>query len=110
MLLKNNSFVGQNVLDGNELKAIVIEKNQKYELLKVERVKKKQRKEQTKIDRLHEIAIKINDIIDSNIDFTKYGWVQKVSEILKISPQKTRKWIQRNYPELLECAFIKKCA
>lgn len=37
----------------------------------------------------------------SNIDFTKYGWVKQASVILKITPQKTRKFIEKNAPELL---------
>lgn len=44
-------------------------------------------------------------MIDSDIDFNSYGWVGKASKIIGITPQKTRKWIERNYPKLLEEAF-----
>lgn len=34
-------------------------------------------------------------ILNSNIDFSKFGWVNKVADILKISPQKVNKWMKR---------------
>lgn len=45
------------------------------------------------------IAKKILELKAANIDTTKWGWIQKASLVLEISPQKTRKWIDRNYPE-----------
>lgn len=44
----------------------------------------------------------------ANIDYTKHGWVSKASKVLEISPQKTRKYIERNCPELLDNAHIRK--
>lgn len=43
-----------------------------------------------------------------DIDYSKYGWVGKVSKIVGISPQKARKWIQNNAPELLNNAKLRK--
>jgi very-short-patch-repair endonuclease len=37
----------------------------------------------------------IDKIINSDIDFSKLGWVNKVSEILQILPQKVNKWMKR---------------
>lgn len=37
----------------------------------------------------------INKIINSDIDFSKLGWVNKVSDILQILPQKVNKWMKR---------------
>jgi predicted RNA-binding Zn-ribbon protein involved in translation (DUF1610 family) len=44
----------------------------------------------------------------SNIDFSLFGWVEKASEIIGIRPQKTRVWIARNCPEILENAFLRR--
>ena len=61
----------------------------------------KKQKELDKIDKLHDIAIKVNKIIDSNIDFTKYGWVKRVAEILNIHHRWVRPWINKRYPDLI---------
>lgn len=51
---------------------------------------------------------KINLIINSNIDFSKFGWVQKVSEILEITPQKVNKWMKRNMLEFYNTKCFKR--
>lgn len=45
---------------------------------------------------------KIKALRKSNIDFSKYGWVGEAAKILEISPQKTRKFIERYDPDLIE--------
>lgn len=52
-------------------------------------------------------AVIINELIDSDIDFTKFGWVKKASLIIGITPQKTRKWLSTNYPKLIENSYIR---
>ena len=47
-------------------------------------------------------------VLKSNIDFTKFGWVIKTSEILNISPQKVNKWMKRYLPEFYEQTCFKK--
>ena len=37
----------------------------------------------------------------AKIDFSKYGSIQKASNIIGITPQKTRNWLLKNCPELL---------
>lgn len=44
-------------------------------------------------------------IIESGIDFSKFGWVGEVSKILGISSQKVNGWMKRYLPEVYE----KKC-
>lgn len=44
-------------------------------------------------------------INDANIDFSKFGWVQKVSEVIRIKPQKVNGWMKRYFPEILDQAF-----
>lgn len=47
-------------------------------------------------------------IINSNIDFSKYGWVTKVATEIEIHPQKVGVWMKRNMPELYSNAFKRK--
>lgn len=39
------------------------------------------------------------------LDYSKFGWVGKASKIIGLPPQKTRKWIEKHCPELLNDAF-----
>lgn len=55
------------------------------------------------VDNLHEIAIKVNKVIDANIDFTKFGWVNKVNQIT--DQPNGRRWVKRWCPWLLENTF-----
>lgn len=43
-----------------------------------------------------EINKKIKNIRNSDINFSKFGWVHNTSEILNISPQKVNGWMKRN--------------
>lgn len=42
---------------------------------------------------------KIDLLLNSNIEFSKYGWNKKASEILMILPQKIKKWMERYIPD-----------
>lgn len=42
------------------------------------------------------------EIFNYNIDFSKYGWVTKVSAVLNISPQKVNEWMKRYHPTFYE--------
>ena len=48
------------------------------------------------------------NVLSSDIDFTKHGWVQQTSILIGITPQKTRKWFEKNMPDILEQAFKRK--
>ena len=39
---------------------------------------------------------RIQLILNSNVNFSKYGWIQQISEILNINPQKVVPWMKRN--------------
>jgi len=54
------------------------------------------------------IQQKIRKLESANIDFSKHGWVEKASEAIEISPQKTRNWLEKNKPEIVEKAFRRK--
>jgi len=59
-----------------------------------EKLKTEKKKEKESI-----INVKKQIIIDSNIDFSKYGWVKKVSDITNIRYQKVNKWMKKNMIE-----------
>lgn len=62
-------------------------------------------KENKKINDCYDIAVKVNKLIDSDIDFNKFGWVTKVNNYLNIVS--SRKWIKRWCPWLLEGSYIR---
>ena len=45
------------------------------------------------------VLFQTEKIINSNIDFSKEGWVKKVSKIIGISENKGSKWMKRNMTE-----------
>lgn len=69
---------------------------------------KKIAKTQEKLKKRQDIDNKINLIINSNINFSKFGWVGEVSKILNISPQKVGKWMQRNMLEFYNTKCFKR--
>lgn len=75
-------------------------KKYQNEIKELERIK-----QQKEIDKVYEIAIKVNKIIDSNIDFTKYGWVEQVNKIT--GQTNSRRWIKRWCPWLLENVYCR---
>lgn len=49
-----------------------------------------------------------NDIFNHGIDFSKFGWVNKVAMILCISPSKINNWMKRYHPEFFEKECFKR--
>lgn len=48
----------------------------------------------------NEESIKIiEELLNSDINFSNYGWVSKASVIIGISPQQVKKWFERNMPD-----------
>lgn len=45
---------------------------------------------------------KIEAVKQANIDFTKFGWVAKLSTVIGICPQKASKWLKRFMPDVYE--------
>lgn len=83
------------------------------EFFKIKEHKRNRNKNKIKIPNGQTIRIK-NDIkwepfktaiLNSNIDFSKYGWVRQVALILKISPQKVNKWMSRHMNDF----YVEKC-
>ena len=61
-----------------------------------------------KINYLETQKENIEKVNMSQINFSKLGWVIKVSEIIGISSQKTGKWLEKCMPEIYENAYIRK--
>lgn len=63
------------------------------------------------IEEKHKILEKEKDNIklvkNSDVDFTKFGWVNKIAKIINKKPQKINKWMKKYLPEILEYAFKK---
>jgi hypothetical protein len=51
---------------------------------------------------------KIELILSSNIDFSKYGWTKKVSELLGIKVQRVAQWFRRYMPDFYNEKCYKK--
>lgn len=52
-------------------------------------------------DKIQDKNKKIRPLLEE-INFTEWGWVSKAAKIIGISPQKTKAYIKRHMPELLE--------
>ena len=47
-------------------------------------------------------------VVKSNIDFSKYGWVNEVAELINKKPQKISKWMKLFLPKLYETECFKR--
>ena len=78
--------------------------------------KQLQQQEQRKINKQNRdeinnknISDKINLILNSNINFSKFGWVNEAAKIINITPQNVGHWMKRNMLEFYnENCFKKK--
>ena len=77
--------------------------NRFYDILEVRgKIKVRKHKNQKEyFDNIRENSLKINKpkiqlILNSNIDFSKFGWVKKVSNIIRIQEQRVNKWMKKN--------------
>lgn len=73
---------------------------------KNERKKEKERIKSEVNERKINKQIKIEEmkkvIINSGIDFSKFGWVEETSKILQITPQKVTGWMRKNMHDFWE--------
>lgn len=76
--------------------------------LEVKRDKRKDYLERVKKEYEDSQVDSINRVINSNIDFSKLGWVEKTSKIINLPSQKTGKWVKRFLPNIYEKAYIRK--
>lgn len=52
--------------------------------------------------------LKKDNIFDAGIDFSKFGWVNKVADVLDISPQKVGAWMKKYHPEFYNTQCYKR--
>lgn len=50
----------------------------------------------------------VDKIINSDIDFSKIGWVNRVADILQISPQKVNKWMKKFMTDFYDSKCFKR--
>lgn len=74
-------------------------KKQTNKCIITKKVLRQQQIIKNKIDRENKIKNQIEKIKNSNITFNKFGWVNKVSKILEITPQKVNCWMKKNMLE-----------
>ena len=77
----------------------------KIELQNIKKEKQKIEKEERK-NNFIEYRKKL--LIDSEIDLTEYGWVEKVAKLFGIGSQHVRDWLKKYLPEFLENAYSRK--
>lgn len=78
----------------------LIRNRKKLEISKLKKIK-----EENKEKAISDIKVKI---LSSNIDFSSYGWIGKVAEIINISPQKVSNWMKRNMKEFYDSECFKR--
>lgn len=64
-------------------------------------------REKKRVEKVLKINDTIKKITESTIDFSKFGWVEKASKIIGITPQKVGGWMSRNMPEQYSKCFKK---
>jgi hypothetical protein len=81
-------------------------------LLNAKIAKKKRTRNEAQFDRYKEKREhweEIKDkIFENNIDFSKFGWVNKVAKVLDIKEQKVNKWMKKFQPEFYEVSCFKR--
>lgn len=95
VILKIKDFVNsENLIEKSEYEKI----KSNFHLIEQEK------REFKKKEKENIIKEKIDKLLNSNINFQKFGWVQRASKIINIKPQKVGKWMNKNMSE-----FYKKC-
>lgn len=97
----------------NKLQAFIdsTDKRRKYEItdIKIKPVKvTRSRKEYFESRRRLELdknQAKIKSVLESNIDFSKFGWGTTLANLIGIKPQKTKRWMTKYLPDIWETAF-----
>ena len=87
-----------------KLKQPKILSKEKQQLQEQKQINKKIKEEIkiTKIEKLKE------ELLNSNIDFSKFGWVGEAAKILNMSPSKVNCWMKRNMLDFYHSCFVRK--
>lgn len=95
-ILKDPNSYSSKVLEPKLLKFYSSKKD-----LSEEAIKKR------KMSYLKKEEANINKVKNSNIDFSKFGWVTLVSKLIDKYPQRVNKWMKKYCPDILEKAFLR---
>lgn len=60
------------------------------------------RKEKNRIKKMEAVENRKQLILNSGVDFTRWGWITQVSKVLNITPQKTGSWIRIYMPDFYD--------
>lgn len=63
---------------------------------------KRKDREQVRLEKQKKVELQKEKVLGSSVDFSKYGWIQEVSLILGISPQKVSSWMNRNIKDFYD--------
>jgi hypothetical protein len=85
-----------------------VERNKKSIISEIKKEKAEIKKKEKELKQKEIINEKISFIINSGIDFSKFGWVNSVSDILKIKPQKVKGWMEKNMAEFYKSCYKRK--
>lgn len=77
-------------------------KEREKRLLEKEKNKPLPRGEKQRINYLKSQEENIKKVLESDIDFGKFGWVSKVAEIVGVSQNGGARWMKRNLPNFYE--------
>lgn len=105
--LKNNKDIIQDLLKWLDSSDKIRKYNINYIL---DGIEKNTKRDITKQEAEYEKAKQKNiiKILNSNINFSKLGWVKKVSKIVGINETSGGGWLKRNIPELYKTCYIRK--
>ena len=93
------------IISSNEIDFFINYVKEKYQIGYLpelyENSEKYKRENFSKIRKEEKINLRINQIKESDIDFSKNGWITKASNLTGISRNRIRKWLKDNIPDLI---------
>jgi len=109
----NDSLIGQNkdIIENKNIECLnwTLERREKaLKKKKDDKIKSKEKKLCKYNVRLLKIEKRKKIILNSDIDFNKFGWVSEISNLLNMKSQKVGYWMKEHMPEIYEIAFKRK--
>lgn len=59
-------------------------------------IKNRKTREEIRLENKIKTDLRVEKILNSGIDFSKFGWVEKVASIIGLTPQKVSNWMRQN--------------
>ena len=87
----------EDFIKSNQIKNRFYDKNI---ILNSEKKKDIQKRKKERIENKNKLTSKrIDKLLNSDIDFSKFGWVQKAADLLEMKSQKISNWMKKNMKE-----------